>query len=317
MKTALLVISDLEYFVPTQVLLESLKRNSPEFMSKVDLKLYSDSALSKDCIVRDFDIKEFDNTAYEPQVFKMMSMLILAMEELKDEYDRIVYLDCDCLVNSEIVSLLTYDLKGNGLGACREWHYPGRLQELVYGSPRVFGKAHYSRDIMVSPDEYINSGVLLIDCHKIKDGIWDRYLKNVPKYMFPDQDFLYEEYLGDTYFLPQTYNAKGEGYLRDVLTDEQIDMYKAALENSKIIHYVGGVKPWHPWVHSIKSMTRQIPYVLWIDMLRNVENVYEQWVYDRVVGEVFESIPKPLRVRSKAFDGDVDDLHLKFLNEIM
>lgn len=317
MKTALLIITDIEYFVPTQVLIESLKRNSPEFLSKVDLKLYSDSTLSKDCIVRDFDIQRFNKTTYSEQVFKMMSLLIFAMEELKKEYDRIIYLDCDCLVNGEIVDLLSYDLKGKGLGVCREWHYPGKLNEVVFSNPKAFGKAHYSRDIMVNPEEYINSGVLVVDCHKIKDGIWDRYLKKVPEYMFPDQDFLYEEYLEDTHFLPQTYNAKGEGYLRDILTDEQIDMYKAALENSKIIHYVGGVKPWHPWVGAIQSMTRQIPYVLWIDMLRKVEYVYEQWVYDRVVNEVFNSIPIQLRVRSESFKGDVDDLHLKFLNEIM
>ena len=317
MKTALLIITDLEYFVPTQVLIESLKRNSPEFMSKVDLKLYSDSALSKDCIVRDLDIYDYNKTTYGPQVFKMMSMLIFAMAELKNDYDRIIYLDCDCLVNKEISELCEYDLDGKGLGACREWHYPGTLKELVYGNPKVYGKDHYSRELMVDPEDYINSGVLVIDCHKIKDGIWDRYIGNVEKYHYPDQDFLYVEYFGDTEFLPQTYNAKGEGYLRNILTDEQIDMYKAALENSKIIHFVGGCKPWHTWVNAISSFTRQLPYMLWIEMLRNVKNPYEQWIYDRVMGQVVDSIPISLRGRSEAFDGDVDALHLKFLNEMI
>ena len=299
----------------THVLIESVRRNSPEFMDNVDLIVYSDKDIYPNCVVKTLDIAKYNKTHYPDQVFSMMSMLLVAMDDLKDKYDRIIYMDCDCLVNKDIKELLDFDLQGNGLAACYDWNYPGFLKKKVYGNDKAYGESHYRRSFIKDPEKYINSGVLIIDCKKIKDGMWDRYLNSVGNYWLPDQDFLYEEYIDDTMSLPWTYNARGEGYIRNVISEKHIKMRKAAIENSKIIHYFGSPKPWHPWVHQIPTMSRQIPYMLWIDMLRNVDSIREQWVRDRVFIEVVASIPVSLRSRSTEFDGDVDDLRLKFLND--
>lgn len=313
MKTALLLVTDLEYLTPTQVLLHSIKLNSPDFLNNVDVIIYSDTDLVPDSIVRTIDVQKYNKTAYREPVFKMMSMLILAIEELKDKYDRIIYLDGDCLVTQDISELLEFPLDGNGLAACPEWNYPGIMKKAIEDK-RVFGREHFSRPLLRDPEMYINSGVLIIDCKEIRPDLWKRYLSSVHEYVFPDQDFLYMEYLGRTKRLPYTYNARGEGYLRNLFDKEMMDERRSAVSNSKIIHYIASCKPWHPWVNRISNMTRQVPYKKWIDVVLSMTDLSEPWIKTRVKDVVIPTIPKDCLETIEGFTLDVDAISLKFKN---
>ena len=121
MKTALLLITDLNYGVPTQVLIESIKVNSPALLERSDLLIYSDFQVFPESIVRNIDLGKVNKTLYPDFVFNMMSMLIYAIDELKTKYDRIIYLDSDCLVLKDISHLIDEPFEGKGMMAVPDW----------------------------------------------------------------------------------------------------------------------------------------------------------------------------------------------------
>lgn len=316
MKTALLLITDLTYAVPTQVLLESIKENSPRLLEEAELIIYSDYEVFPESVVRHIEVNHVNNTIYPGFVFNMMSMLIYAIDELKDRYDRIIYLDSDCLVLKDISSLITESFEGKGIMAVPDWT-AGEVFEEAFKDPRALAAKDFTRGYMKNHLSMINSGVVVIDCSKVKPGFKDRYIAQVPGYKFPDQDFLSEEYLDDVKILPYEYNARPEGCLRRCLTKEEIDRRYSALHYQPIVHFFGGCKPWAFWHHGQADFCAQVPYLLWMKYLDKVEKPIEDNFKTFVKVDVYNSIPEVFKSREVEQGLTMKDLlDLKFLHDI-
>lgn len=84
---------------------------------------------------------------------------LFAAEMLSKDIDRVLYLDCDMIINSELTELWNYELGDNCIGA---------VQDQV--------SVNVKRSVGLSPDDkYFNSGLLLIDLKRWRDlGIGDR-----------------------------------------------------------------------------------------------------------------------------------------------
>ena len=121
--------------------------------------------------------------------------------------DRVLYLDCDTIVDLDIGELFDTDLKGNVLGACRE---PARCK---------------------NPFVYFNAGVLLMDLKKLREGIGDEMLKmaNTRKLGCPDQDTINLLCQGRILELDPIYNSSD---------------WTAQPVGTKIIHYAAVKKYW-------------------------------------------------------------------------
>ena len=97
-----------------------------------------------------------------------MSMLRLALPEILPEEDRVLWLDIDTIVNTDIT-----DLFGTELDGC----YVAAVEEPIR-----------SKD----PFLYYNAGVMVMDLKKLRDGMADlliRYVNRVDL-RFPDQDVI-------------------------------------------------------------------------------------------------------------------------------
>lgn len=316
MKTALLLITDLNYGVPTQVLIESIKVNSPTLLERSDLLIYSDFPVFPESIVRKIDLGKVNKTLYPDFVFNMMSMLIYAIEELKTKYDRIIYLDSDCLVLKDISHLIDEPFDGKGMMAVPDWT-AGKVFEEAFEDPRALARGDFTRSYQKNHLTMVNTGVVIIDCKKIKNGMIDRYIKQVPGYKFPDQDFLSEEYLDDIKYLPYEYNARPEGCLRKCLTEEEMDCRYSALHYQPIVHFFGGCKPWMEWYPPREDFCAQVPYLEWIKYMNMVQNPVEDNFKDYVNTKVIDSIPKKYRDRPVQQGLTMDDLlDLKFLHDL-
>lgn len=160
--------------------------------------------------------------------------------------ERIIYLDCDTIVVSDLSSLWEFDMAGATVGAvndCRNWRYLRHL-----GLPR---------DAI-----YINSGVLLVDLARFSSGGWQqRFKEGMLRYdgllEFPDNDLICMLMQDDLAILPPEYNMispvracsysevlrlrRPSGYYSDA-------SYENAKANPAIIHYTTyfGVhgRPW-------------------------------------------------------------------------
>ena len=142
--------------------------------------------------------------------------------------DRVIYLDLDMIVLSDIKELFNFKLKGSPVGA---------VQDYIFG--------------LSEKKSYFNSGVLLVDLKKWRDG---GYSKKVIDYLYEndgmlslmDQDAL-NYVLKDKWIkLPLKFNRQKILYEmkgKDMGITEELR--KELINKPVIIHYTGPIKPWH------------------------------------------------------------------------
>lgn len=140
--------------------------------------------------------------------------------------DKIIYLDCDVIVNHDLEELYNIELNGNVIGAV----------------PEI---SNYRMSDFGFPDKpYFNSGVLLINYkewigQQITDTVLDFIYKNPDKLVYWDQDALNACLVDKWLPIDIKWN-----YLRDYAV-----MNKNWKNNKKfipyIVHYSNNTKPWH------------------------------------------------------------------------
>ena len=136
------------------------------------------------------------------------------------ELDRVLWIDTDTLVRKRIDELYNLDFEGNS--------FAGVIDFTSNPVERL------------SIDNYINSGVLMINTGKLKkSGKMEEYWRMVAsedyKGELPDQDALNMVFKGDIKIIEQIWNTFPLIY----------DEYSSDLiENSHIVHYLSKHKPW-------------------------------------------------------------------------
>lgn len=167
---------------------------------------------------------------YEKGHFSVEMYYRILIPELLWQYGKVLYIDCDTVIRTDVSELLSVDLGDNAIGAVR--------------NPLDNDMRRYvTRVLNIGDDGYFNSGVLLIctDSFK-KNGIKDKCFEILQRYKnlaCPDQDALNISCLGKCLYLDDGWNFQtgNHGYTA---------AYKyESLANVKIIHYTTGNKPWN------------------------------------------------------------------------
>lgn len=129
------------------------------------------------------------------------------------EYNKILYIDCDFLIQNNITQL--FKLKSN------------------------FGAVKAAEDYMAQGDKRFNAGLLLIDnmylCKKVKEELIAINLQPAPIFN-NSQEWISDEPVLNTYFKDITYIKKKFNYLVTTLEVDDID--------NNNYHFNGTVKPW-------------------------------------------------------------------------
>jgi len=138
------------------------------------------------------------------------------------DYEKIIYLDSDIILNFDLIDLYKIDLRGRIIAAVREIS-----EEYV--------KKYFFRPIT----KYFNTGVLLIDTKKWKDQkicerTFDFINNNINKIKYADQDALNHILEDDWLEIDSSFNF-------------QLDKHQVMNADSRInvLHFVGPLKPWH------------------------------------------------------------------------
>lgn len=163
----------------------------------------------------------------------------LFLGECLADIDKVLYLDCDIIVNGSLDSLWDTDINGYAVAGVRD-----RINDYI----RVYNRLQYPLS-----DGYINSGVMLINLKKWRDDSFFDKAKTAAKMspkilMNHDQDLINMIYHGQIKMLPFKYNLL-EYYL---YTEDWLYMdrkyYAEIIEACKsptIIHFCMPQKPWH------------------------------------------------------------------------
>lgn len=146
--------------------------------------------------------------------------------DLFPKYKKVIYLDCDIVVNGDISELYNIDLGNN--------YVAGAPEEVFTLHPNFMD---YPRKALgIEPEDYFNAGVMLLNTERLlKDKIAEKFVALAQKYTFRI--------------------VQDEDYLNVLLKDHKIilplDWNKTAFKNPaydkmpKIIHYKIIWRPWH------------------------------------------------------------------------
>ncbi|RVU71098.1 MULTISPECIES: glycosyltransferase family 8 protein [Lactobacillus] len=159
--------------------------------------------------------------------FTMSIFYRLFIPELFPQYDKVIYIDSDTIVNDDLAKLYQTELGNNLFGACTD----SSIQDVEKM------RQYIKKVLALDPKKYINSGMLVMNAKAFRDKHFiDHFLDLLEKYHFdciaPDQDYLNEIGEGQILYLDPRWDA---------MPNEKTE----ALTNPGLIHYNLFFKPWH------------------------------------------------------------------------
>ena len=175
----------------------------------------------KDCNLEFITINESDFDSYKSlhnhEHLTVASFYRLKIASLLPQLERIIYLDCDVVINNSLSKLFELNIQDN----------------VIAGVLDIDLKVKNTKD-------YINSGVLLIDLNKIREQNIEEEFFNYSKNNFEniqlgDQGIINDVLTGKIYILDETYNVQSECFIR----------LSSFVKKPIIVHYIGPKKTWH------------------------------------------------------------------------
>ncbi len=153
-------------------------------------------------------------------------------------FDKVIYLDCDLIVDSTVDGIIPENMGTNAVAAAKN-----------YGTARTAKRI--AKDLEISSDGYFNAGVLVLNIpiwknEKIAEQCFD-YLASTPhqKLMYCDQDVLNVICLGRVVYLDLSWNFYWHLiYGADELVRANESISSAYRDSFKILHFASWQKPW-------------------------------------------------------------------------
>lgn len=175
---------------------------------------------------------------------------------LSDDIDKVLYLDCDIIVNGSIKELWNIDISECAVGV---------VPDMDEGNLNIYRRLRYAPSY-----GYFNSGVLLINLkywreHDLLNSFlkfWRDYPERV---VYHDQDILNFVLKGQKLLLPIKFNVQTPALYKLVNISWEYDAeLEEALRAPVIIHYTTSDKPWirgcqHPWKFYFQKYLRGLP----------------------------------------------------------
>lgn len=201
--------------------------------------------------------------------FSIETYFRLVLPELLPAYQKILYLDSDMVVQQDVADLYHEDIDGFLLGACHDADTAG-----LYNGYEPNKKKYMDQVLQLKePYLYFQAGTLLMNLEEFRKVYTaEEKLQYAGSYKFQllDQDILNKLCEGRVRYLDMAWNVMVDyaGIRKNQIVVKAPawlnEMYLAARENPKIIHYAGSEKPWqHPGMDFgpvFWRYARQTPY---------------------------------------------------------
>lgn len=189
----------------------------------------------------------------------------LSIPKLFKNYDKILYLDSDTIVNADVNELFKIDLEDSFIAACKDTHVLSYCNGL---NPNQYEYNHLVLKLK-EPTSYFQMGVSLFNISKFNRDFTDNSLLEIAskvRYKWLDQDILNVQFHGNIKELPVKWNVmimnKPPHVDEYYLPEPYRQQYYEARLNPHILHYCGGVYYRYPflpdlgryfWKYALKS----------------------------------------------------------------
>lgn len=188
----------------------------------------------------------------------------LKLASLLPNIDKVIYLDCDVIVNSDMNELYNTDIQ--------DYFSAGVLDTAC--------QTHNKKPELNEGSLYVNAGMLLFNLSKIRqDNIEEKFLEYTKNH--------YEEiFIGDQ----QIINVVLQGHIKQVGDEWNVqssNFINRSLytNNPKIVHYIGRQKPWiYPCINYYKDL-----YFKYLQMTEWKQVGFEKFKY-QTLGQILSII---------------------------
>lgn len=160
----------------------------------------------------------------------------LLIPEMLEEYQKVLWFDVDAVTNRDMAELYDLDLGDNLIAAAHDIGMAGGD-----GSEEMFSKLGMSRN------NYINAGILLINCEQMRKEVSPQELLQTatsPDFDNMDQDALNYHCKGKIKYFDMRWNVNATNTNSARAIAYLAEEYRRARENPCVVHYIGPVKPW-------------------------------------------------------------------------
>ena len=179
--------------------------------------------------------------------------------EIMADYDYVLYLDSDMIVNADVSSLFELDLGDSLVAAVIDADYLANvnLKDDMSKRPKSSSRLKYSKEVLrlKDPYSYFQAGLIMFNVPALRRETSTAELMEMaasPKYIYMDQDILNIVCQGKIYYLDMRWNVMmdhsvglGRANLIKRFTPAEIkDQYFTSRNDPFIIHYAGPEKPW-------------------------------------------------------------------------
>ncbi len=182
----------------------------------------------------------------------------LRLSSLLPDIDRIIYFDCDIVVNSSLSALFNIDM----------------------GNYSIAGVKDINRRMLLKSESYINSGVLLLDLNRwrknnVEEKLFEFTKANVNNIKKGDQEIINRCMAGDIKVIDDVWNVQSSNFTnRSSYTNKP-----------KVVHFVAQKKPWH-WASLSYHRDLYFKY-LQLTPWKLSENDLEHWTKDNQIASLF------------------------------
>jgi lipopolysaccharide biosynthesis glycosyltransferase len=184
--------------------------------------------------IHQIDGKLFGGWSVAPHITRSTYLRILLPELIQG--DRVLYLDADTVIMGDVGPLFRMQLQ-------REAFVAGVVDD---------GGARTSRLPRAAEDPYFNAGVLLMDLGALRDQAFTErclriYRENETDIVWGDQCVINKALEGHKHALDPQWNRQVFAHVVAKADWRRI----TPAENTRILHFVGPVKPWMDWCNPV------------------------------------------------------------------
>ena len=250
--------SSIEYAPYLSVYLRSIKDNASS-QKMYDIVVFESSFTKemKEILASCFNSDNFSVRFVNPEEILGSVDLYITLPHFKREcyyrivspqilknYNRILFTDIDLVATGDVAKIFDIPMNGNIIAACIEPIYKSFYDEnkIVLGQ----NVREYTDNVLkIKPENYYNTGVLLIDVEKyIKNNVLQVLLGAISEnyFLYQEQDALNCCLRDNIMKLSLEWNYEADMTIYN--HPDIFDYYIQSLSKMKICHFLGGIKPW-------------------------------------------------------------------------
>jgi lipopolysaccharide biosynthesis glycosyltransferase len=229
--------SDLSFYILTAKLSEKTKEKFQE-LKKI-----------KDCSIDFIDVdKDAFKNCPTPHHFTPEAYFRFKLPSLFPDTNKILYLDCDMIILTDLSDLFKVDIEGNYAAMALD------------ASTKLNPEVNQKRLNLSSNSLYFNTGLVIFNLKKWREEDIEKKLfkwtrENKEKILWVDQDVMNVVFSGSIKELPEKYNVQLNFY------EDEKSLVRLK-EKMSVLHYCGTKKPWNDvdmflseyfWQHAEKN----------------------------------------------------------------